>query len=90
MGPPAGDTTWPTVVKGVEVALADAKRAIRFSKKQDRRGTFKTIATGLSYGGGQMVRRWQNFCSNVLSNELVSVPVSCVTLRRTRWFYSVC
>ncbi|KAI0795175.1 hypothetical protein BC629DRAFT_1286708, partial [Irpex lacteus] len=53
VGPPTGDPTWPAVMKGVEAALAEAKRTLRFSKKQDRRGTFKTIAAGLSYGGGQ-------------------------------------
>lgn len=56
VGPPTGDPTWPAVMKGVEAALAEAKRTLRFSKKQDRRGTFKTIAAGLSYGGGQTVR----------------------------------
>ena len=55
VGPPSGDDTWPNVVEGARAAMADAKRNIRFSGKQDRRGEFKTVATGLSYGGGQMV-----------------------------------
>ncbi|KAI0689947.1 hypothetical protein BC835DRAFT_1418109 [Cytidiella melzeri] len=33
--------------------LHHAKRRLRFTKKRDRRGWFLTIATGLSYGGGQ-------------------------------------
>ena len=56
VGPPAGDVTWHSVHEGVRVALADAKRRMRFTQRRDRRGTFKTVAAGLSYGGGQRVR----------------------------------
>lgn len=55
-GGPSGDASWSGVVQGAQVAMADAKRRLRFSGKRDRRGEFQTIAMGLSYGGGQMVR----------------------------------
>lgn len=55
VGPPEGDVTWSSVHEGVRVALADAKRRMLFTQRRDRRGTFKTIAAGLSYGGGQRV-----------------------------------
>ncbi len=56
VGPPTGDPTWAQVSTGVRVAMQRAKQRLRFKKKLDRRGTFKTIAVGLSYGGGQTVR----------------------------------
>ncbi len=55
VGPPAGDSTWAQVTAGVRVAMQHAKQRLRFKKKLDRRGRFKTIAVGLSYGGGQTV-----------------------------------
>ena len=67
VGGPDGDESWPAVVEGAQEALSCAKRSIRFSWKQDRRGTFKTVATGLSYGGGQMVGDSIHFLSASLS-----------------------
>jgi hypothetical protein len=32
-----------------------AQKKLHFSKKRDRRGSFQTIAWGMSYGGGQQV-----------------------------------
>lgn len=47
----------PEVWKGVRAeandAVAEAGKSLRFSKHGDRRGPFRTIAVGVSYGGGQ-------------------------------------
>ena len=58
VGPPKDDSTWPDVTEGVRAALGIAKKKLSFKRKLDRRGRFKTIAVGLSYGGGQTV----SFC----------------------------
>ena len=54
-GRPVNDPTWDGVMRGVVAAIERAKRRLKFGKKQDRRGTFRTIASGVSYGGGQRV-----------------------------------
>ncbi|KIP02061.1 hypothetical protein PHLGIDRAFT_52988, partial [Phlebiopsis gigantea 11061_1 CR5-6] len=52
-GRPVNDPTWDATTKGVVAAMQHAEMRLRFSKKRDRRGPFKTIASGVSYGGGQ-------------------------------------
>ncbi|KAI0702992.1 hypothetical protein BC835DRAFT_1263177, partial [Cytidiella melzeri] len=54
LGPPAGNATWAVVPIGVREIMAKTKRLLRFPKKSNLRGVFKTVAVGLSYGGGQM------------------------------------
>lgn len=54
-GCPAGDVTWYDATRNFLDALAKAKAALKFGKKSDRRGPFRTIAVGVSYGGGQTV-----------------------------------
>ena len=54
-GRPVDDPTWEATTQGVIAALQRAERKLRFSSKRDRRGRFKTIASGVSYGGGQKV-----------------------------------
>lgn len=53
------DPAWSGVLKGAEKAIVEARRLLKFGKKQlkDRRGPFPTFAFGISYGGGQQVRR---------------------------------
>ena len=46
-----------------------AKGRLSFKRKPDRRGPFKTVATGLSYGGGQMVRSIYGICVCDLANS---------------------
>ena len=48
-------------------ALATAERKLKFRSKRDRRGWFKTIASGISYGGGQRVRAVQSSTSWTLT-----------------------
>ena len=55
-GRPIGDKTWDDTVCGVRLAMSTAKAALKFKNKCDRRGPFRTIAVGVSYGGGQRVR----------------------------------
>ena len=55
VGPPKGDPTWAEVTEGVRVAMQTAKKRLSFKKKPDRRCPFKTVAVGLSHGGGQVV-----------------------------------
>lgn len=54
-GRPVNDDTWDKTTDGVVAALGRAERKLNFGKKRDRRGTFQTIASGVSYGGGQKV-----------------------------------
>lgn len=56
-GRPVNDPTWDATTKGVVAAMRRAEMRLHFSKKRDRRGPFKTIASGVSYGGGQKVRK---------------------------------
>lgn len=53
-GRPSGKDWEETVQKYLQ-ALARAKESLQFGKKCDRRGPFRTIAVGVSYGGGQTV-----------------------------------
>lgn len=55
-GRPVNDSTWDENNAGVVRALERAAQKLKFSSKRDRRGTFRTIASGISYGGGQKVR----------------------------------
>ena len=55
-GRPLNDATWEETTKGFVDTLATAERKLKFRSKRDRRGWFKTIASGISYGGGQRVR----------------------------------
>ena len=54
-GRPVDDPTWDVTTKGVEAAMAKAESKLKFGKRRDRRGPFNTIASGVSYGGGQKV-----------------------------------
>lgn len=42
-------------VRRLATAITTAKEKMGFGNRQDRRGTFSTIAYGISYGGGQKV-----------------------------------
>ena len=54
-GPPnAAD--WDAVVAQFLVDLDEAASKLKHPKRSDRRGNYHTIATGISYGGGQRVR----------------------------------
>lgn len=55
-GRPIGDGTWEGVVREFDATMKVAHNELRFGKRCDRRGNFRTIATGVSYGGGQTVR----------------------------------
>ena len=75
-GRPLNDTTWVETTAGFVAALATAKRKLKFSSKRDRRGYFLTIASGISYGGGQKVRATRfpesyllTFCRNRATSE---------------------
>ena len=53
---PGPDTKdWPQVTSDFVAADLDAKSQIRFPKEEDRRGPFKTVTYGVSFGGGQQV-----------------------------------
>ena len=54
-GRPLNDPTWDETTAGVEAALQRAEMRLQFRNKWDRRGAYKTIASGISYGGGQKV-----------------------------------
>ena len=54
VGPPANDDTWQTLLNEFMDALRDAQSKLRFGSG-DRRGSFQTVAVGISYGGGEMV-----------------------------------
>ena len=65
--------------------MAEVAKQIRF-KTCDRRGRFRTIAMGVSYGGGQKVSTRPSSPSPVLMG-VHSVLVLCVTLCeiKQRW-----
>ena len=54
VGPPANDDTWQTLLNEFMDALREAQGKLRFGPG-DRRGSFQTVAVGISYGGGEMV-----------------------------------
>ena len=57
------DPTWMPCVIACAEAIRQAKQSLRLGKRKDRRGTFKTIAYGVSYGGGQRVSIFLFVCA---------------------------
>ena len=55
VGPPLNDATWAAAVEEFLKAMEIARSKLKFNKHGDRRGPFKTVAAGVSYGGGQKV-----------------------------------
>ncbi|GJE87348.1 hypothetical protein PsYK624_034310 [Phanerochaete sordida] len=52
-GIPGPQEAWREVRVEATRAVAEAGGSLRFGNRRDRRGPFKTIAVGVSYGGGQ-------------------------------------
>ncbi|GJE85100.1 hypothetical protein PsYK624_011770 [Phanerochaete sordida] len=52
-GIPGQQDPWKEVRIEAARAAAEAGKSLRFGNRRDRRGPFKTIAVGVSYGGGQ-------------------------------------
>lgn len=50
------DPTYIATTRACAAAIAEAQEKLQFPKRQDRRGEFRTLAIGVSYGGGQKVR----------------------------------
>lgn len=52
-GQPANDLTWPSVTRKAMEAINRLQSKLAFKSDPDRRGSFQTVASGISYGGGQ-------------------------------------
>ena len=50
------DPSWMASMEACAEAIRVAKTKLNFGNRVDRRGSFKTVAFGVSYGGGQKVR----------------------------------
>lgn len=47
---------WGITVEEIEKAADELERELRQKLKKHRRGLYRTVATGFSYGNGQTVR----------------------------------
>lgn len=88
VAPPDIDGEWQDVQSGVRKALKAAQTKLKFSGILDRRGTFQTIAYGISYGGGQRVR---NMCGSLfIKTDYLPLsvrecwPITAITARFSR------
>ncbi len=70
-GRPVDNDTWDQTMAGVQAALDEVERRLRFGSnhvvpvppggsKENRRGEFKSVSVGVSLGGGQTVRLVHN------------------------------
>ncbi|KAF7793621.1 hypothetical protein EIP86_004735 [Pleurotus ostreatoroseus] len=94
-GRPVGDPTWDDVVSDVEVVLTKAESEVRTStcakckghsweercpKCRNRRGDFKSLTVGVSYGGGQTAPA--NLVNTPRNTEAMSKVIKNKSLQR--------